>query len=146
MVGGNSADSLGHALAQRSIGATDPATIAAATMATLEVIASNLSPVIGARGFDALLGRSFYLSGIALPWQGDHWSTEHVASRSDLLTSLERRLAGGAASAAAEMSLAVFMNFSKTLVALIGASLADRLLSPVRAPTVQPLIGRPRHE
>jgi hypothetical protein len=121
-------------LAQRSTGAGNSASVAQGTVATLNLLATHLTPLIGARGFDVLLVRALHVTSGEFAWLGDDWSAEAVASRFAMLTAVEMRLAGGQVSAATHASCAMLMNFSVILAGLIGESLAERLLTPIWAP------------
>jgi hypothetical protein len=107
--------------------------MAAAAVATWQDVALQLAPVIGARGFDVLLGRALHLASRSFPWLGDDWSTERAADRAQMLDTLGRRIAEAAPAAAAHASRATFDIFNDNLAALIGAPLAERLLDPVWA-------------
>jgi hypothetical protein len=118
---------------QRPVGSGRSARIAAGTVATWQLLAVHLAPLIGARGFDVLLSRSLHITSRTIAWLGDDWGGEQVATRSAMLAAVELRLADAEASVATEASSAMFMNFSVILTSLIGEPLAQRLLGPVWA-------------
>jgi hypothetical protein len=134
MGGGITGAAIERALARRTAAAADAPAIAAAAIETWQLVAMQIAPVIGARGFDVLLSRSLHLTSARFPFLGDDWATERVASRAELLAGFGRRLAKVPTQAATEASGASFVNFHEALGALIGASLARRLLEPVWAP------------
>jgi hypothetical protein len=122
-------------LPQQLAGAGSSTRIAADTVATWQLLAARLKPLIGERGFDVLLSRSLHITSRSFAWLGDDWSGEQAATRSSILAAVELRLAGGQANAAMEASGAMFMNFRVILAGLVGEDLAERLLGPVWAQT-----------
>lgn len=115
-------------LAQGAGDSPDATAIAEAALDTWRRVADRLTPVIGARGVDALFSRSLHVTSKTFPWlavAGDDGS--HAA----LLTGLKARLADQETAAAAEASHALLVNFTELLATLIGASLTGRLLAPV---------------
>jgi hypothetical protein len=94
------------------------------------LVATQLAPVIGARGFEALFGRALHMTSTTFPW------LEVGANRSvgaSPLPSLEGCLAGQNPAAAAEASYTLLLTFTELLTTLIGESLTTRLLAPVWA-------------
>jgi hypothetical protein len=111
--------------------AGDTGTVAANTFATWQQVASQLVPVIGARGVDALFRRSLHLTSKAFPWLALAGNGGNSAS---LLVSLKTRLADLETASATEASHALLVTFIESLETLIGESLTQRLLGPVWAP------------
>jgi hypothetical protein len=101
-----------------------------ATAATWRLVAAQLTPVIGARGFEVLFGRALHMTSTTVPWlvvgadRGDGASP---------LPSLERCLALQDPAAAAEARYTLLLTFIELLTVLIGESLTTRLLAPVWA-------------
>jgi hypothetical protein len=105
--------------------------IAAATLDTWQQVTDRLTPVIGARGVDALFSRSLHVTSKTLPWlavAGDDGS--HAAPP----VRLKARLAGQETAAVAAASQALLVHFTELLTTLIGASLTERLLAPIGRP------------
>ena len=101
-----------------------------ATAATWRLVAAQLAPVIGARGFEVLFGRALHMTGTTFPW------LEVGANRGGSgspLPSLEGCLARQDPATAAEASHALLLKFTELLTTLIGESLTTRLLAPVWA-------------
>ncbi len=110
---------------------TDSGAIAEATLITWQRVTAQLSPVIGAQGTDALLGRSVHLTSSAYPWLAmAAWQTD----KESLLAGIKTSLAGSEPDSAREASYALLTTFVELLTNLIGGSLTERLLSPVWAP------------
>ena len=104
--------------------------VAEATRGTLHQLAAQLSPVIGARGVDALLTYSLHQTSHAFSWiEGDHEDT------ATLLASIKAHLEAQEAAAALETSCALLVTCTDLLGVLIGESLTRRLLAPVWAIT-----------
>lgn len=110
----------------------DARSIAEATLDTWRRVADRLTPVIGARGVDALFSRSLHVTGKAFSWLVAMAGND--GSSAALLAGLKVRLAGQEPAAAAEASHALLVNFTELLATLIGASLTERLLAPVWLP------------
>jgi hypothetical protein len=94
------------------------------------LVAAQLAPVIGSRGFEVLFGRALHMTSTTFPW------LEVGANRSvggSPLPSLEGCLARQDPAAAAEASYTLLLTFTELLTALIGESLTTRLLAPVWA-------------
>jgi hypothetical protein len=111
--------------------AGDAGAVAANTFATWQQVASQLVPVIGARGVDALFSRSLHLTSKAFPCLAMAANDGNSAS---LLGSLKMRLADLETTTATEASHALLVTFIESLETLIGESLTQRLLGPVWAP------------
>lgn len=115
-------------LVRRAGTAPDARAIAEATLGTLHQLATQLSPVIGARGVDALLTYSLHQTSRAFSWiEGDHKDT------ATLLASIQERLEAREPAEALEASCALLVIFTDLLGVLIGESLTARLLNPVWA-------------
>jgi len=101
-----------------------------ATAATWRLVAAQLAPVIGARGFEVLFGRALHMTSTTFPWlvvSADHGGSESPLPR------LERCLARQDPAAAAKASYTLLLKFTELLMTLIGESLTARLLAPVWA-------------
>ncbi len=103
--------------------------IAEAKLKTWHQVSARLSPVIGERGVDALLGRSLYLTSTTYPWLAAVWDN---ADSPTMLAGLETRLADRCQDAA-EANRTLLATFIKLLADMIGESLVERLLGPVWA-------------
>lgn len=101
-----------------------------ATAATWRLVAAQLAPVIGARGFEVLFGRALHMTGTSFPWLVVDADRGGGASP---LPSFERCLARQDPATAAEASYSLLLTFTELLTALIGESLTTRLLGPVWA-------------
>ena len=115
-------------LAQGAGEAPDASAIADATLNTWRRMADRLVPVIGARGVDALFSRSLHVTSKTFPWLA---MAGNDGSNAALMTDLKARLADQETAAAAEASHALLVNLTELLTTLIGASLTERLLTPV---------------
>jgi hypothetical protein len=115
-------------LAAAAGGCADAGAVAAAASGVWRQVTECLAPMIGARGVDALLGRSLQLTAPAFPWLARVLDQEDGR---ELLANVQARLAARDPNAAAEASLALLVAFTELLATLIGASLTDRLLDPV---------------
>lgn len=116
----------------RSAGAVpDASAVAEATLGTWRQVAARLAPVIGARGVDALFGRSLHVTSKAFPALAKVQNGGDGAAR---LAALKACLAGQEPAAAAEAGQALLVNFTELLASLIGAPLTERLLAPIWLP------------
>ena len=123
-------EAIRRTLAHRAGVAPDATAVAEATLGMLHQLAAQLTPVIGARGVDALLTYSLHQTGRAFSWlEGDH---EDIAT---LLASIKERLEVREAADATEASCALLVTLADLLGTLIGESLTKRLLAPVWAAT-----------
>ncbi len=104
--------------------------IAEATLKSWHQVSARLSPVIGERGVDALLGRSLYLTSAAYPWLSNVWDNVDSAT---MLVGLKACIAGRDPDVAAEASHTLLANFVILLSNMIGEALANRLLGPMGA-------------
>lgn len=115
-------------LARSAGDSPDASVIAEATLNTWRRMADRLAPVIGAHGVDALFSRSLHVTSKTFPWLA---MAGNDGSNAALMTDLKARLAGQETTAAAEASHALLVNLTELLTTLIGASLTERLLTPV---------------
>jgi hypothetical protein len=104
---------------------------AEATAAAWRLMATQLAPVIGARGLDALFSRALHQTSVEFPWLAV--AVDRGGSASPL-PSLMVCLTGQLAANAAEASYMLLLTFTELLATLIGDSLTTRLLAPVWAP------------
>jgi len=124
-------EAIRRTLAHRAGDAPDANAIAEAALSTWRQVEVRLTPVIGERGVDVLLGRTLHLTSAVFPWlsfagnQGDRTAT---------LSYFRTCLAGSQTNIAIEASYALLTNFVNLLATLIGESLTERLLSPVWVP------------
>jgi hypothetical protein len=101
-----------------------------ATVAMWRLVAAQLAPVIGARGFEVLFGRALHMTSSTFPWLVVGADSGGGASP---LPSLEGCLARQDPATAAEGSYTLLLKFTELLTTLIGESLTTRLLAPVWA-------------
>jgi hypothetical protein len=118
-------------LGQRAGRLPDADATAEATAATWRLVATQLTPVIGARGLDVLFNRALHQTSVEFPWLA--MAVDRGGSASPL-PSLMLCLTGQLASSAAEASYTLLLTFTELLAALIGESLTTRLLAPAWAP------------
>lgn len=106
----------------------DAASVVDAAVSTWQRIEAALSPIIGPLGFAALLRRSLYLTA------GRYACLAHVlaASEPGAFTALKVALSQQTNSDATSASAALLETFHDLLSNLIGESLTERLLRPVR--------------
>jgi hypothetical protein len=123
-------EAIRKALALRHGQDADAGAIAAATLGLWREVAACLTPMIGARGVDALLRRALQLTIQALPGLG--LTAEEGGGP---LASFTARLEACEPAAAAEASAALLATCADLLAAMIGPSLTGRLLEPVWGPT-----------
>jgi hypothetical protein len=124
-------EAIRRTLAHHAGNVPDAGSVAEATLSTWHQIVARLSPVIGARGVDALFGRSLYLTSTVFPLLAIAGDQEDRAS---VLASIKTRLAGSQTNTAAEASYTLLTTFVELLTNLIGESLTERLLGPVWLP------------
>jgi hypothetical protein len=120
------------ALARSAGEAPDASAIAEATLDAWRQVAARLAPVIGARGVEALFGRSLHVTGKAFP--GFVATAGNDGNGAALLAGLKACLAAQEPAVAAAAGQALLVNFTELLATLIGASLTERLLAPVWLP------------
>ena len=123
-------DPLREAIGLRFAGLDDSGRIARTTLGIWGELAERLTPIVGLRGVDALLGRSLHLTSLACPWLGFPGAQEEGET---LLGRLGARLEGQDRAAAAAASLRFFLTLTALIAGLIGEPLTDRLLAPVWA-------------
>jgi hypothetical protein len=93
-------------------------------------VAGILAPMIGAGGVEAIFKRSLQLTTPRFPWLGFAGEPEAGVA---ILASCLARLKLRDPKEAAEANLALLVSFTDLLVAMIGASLTDRLLGQIWA-------------
>jgi hypothetical protein len=124
-------DSIRRTLAMSAGIAPDARGVAEATLRTWGQMAARLTPVIGARGIEALFGRSLQMASAAYPWLSKAGGADDSANPlANLRASLEAidpvvGIAG---------SHALLVTFTGLLATLIGEPLTGRLLDPVWTP------------
>jgi hypothetical protein len=112
-------------------GVLDAAAIAKATIQTLSDLNVTLAPIIGEVGVEVLFKRSIYLTSKTFPWL---ITTEHQGGTSDLLASLNLRLAERDKNEAIEASSVLLTGFTELLTTLLGDSLVATLLGSLDEP------------
>jgi hypothetical protein len=105
----------------------DAADVAAEAMLGWRAIQAVLVPIVGERGFAALLHRSLHDTRLQFPWLA--WQRD--SPRSDGLVLLRAALAGRSADDTVAATTALLHCFCGLLTSLIGAELTDRLLCTV---------------
>ena len=123
-------EAIRRTLAERQGDNAGAGAIASATLVLWREVAACLAPMIGARGVDALLGRSLHLTTRALPWLGQPGEYREGGGG---LAGFTARLEGCDPQRAAEASEVLLVTFTDLLAAMIGSPLAERLLEPVWA-------------
>jgi hypothetical protein len=108
----------------------DAGAVADATVGIWLQISGRLSTVIGERGVSVLFKRALQTTSRTFPWL----AVDNNDDSAVVLPSLRQCLAGRDAAIAEDAGHALLVSFTDLLASLIGASLADRLLSPVWAP------------
>ncbi|MES1980864.1 MAG: hypothetical protein V4443_00165 [Pseudomonadota bacterium] len=106
----------------------DPEQIAGIITSTWRNIESALSPIIGARGVDALYKRSLYLIRTDYPWLGAVRDTVPLTGE---FTALQSALSFQTSGHAVAANTALLQAFYDLLTNLIGVTLTDQLLSHV---------------
>jgi len=96
--------------------------------ATLLAIDASLSPIIGARGVNALYQRSLHVTADTHAWLAALRDDEPKALD---VSSLKLAFAGQSAADATAAGDALLRNFQQLLTSLIGPSLSERLLRSV---------------
>jgi hypothetical protein len=129
-------EAIRRTLVNRSGSPANASAVAGATSSTWLQVSARLAPVIGERGVDVLFTRALHLTTTTYPW------LEMTGERNGSpLATFRTRLETQDASAAAQASQAVLVTFAELLATLIGASLSERLLSPIWA-TPAPTAGQ----
>lgn len=90
------------------------------------LLAGELTPIIGSRGFKSLYARSCSLTRIDFPWLVNDQLT---AGTDFSFTQLSRCLARQNVTEASEGSARLLITFYDTLALLIGESMADTIIS-----------------
>ena len=111
---------------------SDAEQIADAIVAIWLEIDQALHPIIGHRGVAALYNRSLHLTAFAYPWLAIEQPAVTAAVDS---SALRAALVQQTAVEAAVGGSALFQTFHELLASLVGASLTDRLLRSVWAPS-----------
>jgi hypothetical protein len=128
-------EAIRRTLMNHARGTTDASATAEAILGTWGQVAARLTPVIGARGVDALFSRSLHLTSPAFPWLALAGDSE---DRATLLANFRKGLETRETAVATEAGYALMVNFTDLLETLIGESLTERLLGPVLAPPPPP--------
>jgi hypothetical protein len=118
-------------LSQGAGGDLEGAAIAEAAVRLWKDYMNLLAPILGARGVEALFGRSLHVTSIAFPALA---SVRDQADRAIPLGPYRVCLQACDPATALEASLAHLMNFTELVSTMIGANLLERLLGPVWAP------------
>jgi hypothetical protein len=99
-------------------------------MALWGLIRDCLTPILGARGVDALLARALTLTGASYPWLCEGRKLDPDL---DTFATLRTCLGNRSSLEATEANHALIVTFTELLASFIGNSLTDRLLDPVWA-------------
>lgn len=121
-------EAMRRTLARHVASAPDAGAVAEAVLATWSAMAERLSPVIGVKGVDVLFRRALQLTGKTFPWLA---IAEGYGTGATLLKGLKARFEAQDAALATEAGNALLGLFTDLLSSLLGASLTERLLSPV---------------
>jgi hypothetical protein len=116
----------------RSRDGANSARLADAAVSQWQAIDAALAPILGTQGVAALYSRSLYLSLKLHPWL-DHERSPDVQGMD--LPALRALLAGRDAPEVSGASATLHRTFMELLASLVGASLAERLLGPLWAPS-----------
>ena len=116
-------------ITRRACDADDPASIADALVAIWHDIATELTPIIGARGVAALFGRTVYLISREHRWIGE--TPQAQPSEIMDLQSLHHNARRQSRDVGLRGSVALFDQFQELLISMIGAALSERLLRKV---------------
>ena len=103
----------------------DAAEVASRIVSSWRDVAAAFSPIVGQRGFTALLRRALSISLARFPWFA---VALDEAQADDELASLRGALAGQSRTDATHANAALLRNFFDLLASLIGAALTERLL------------------
>lgn len=115
-------------LAHHAGTAPDPDTVAEATFIIWNLVATQLTPVIGTKGVDILFRRSLHLTSFSFPWLA---MTDEYEDTPSLLSSTKARLANRETSDSTEAGCTLLITFTELLKTLIGESLTGRLLGKI---------------
>jgi hypothetical protein len=118
----SAADRIHARVARLAAEGASPAEVASAAAEEWRAIEAVLAPIVGGRGFIAIVHRSMHLVGP---------SAEIATLGADPIAAWQRALADRSAADATESSARLLREFCNLLVALIGGSLTERLLRPV---------------
>lgn len=116
-------------LARQVAAGASPEVVADAACELWRRIDANLSPIIGRHGVAALVKRSLHLTRISHPALSAAASAD---ARPGDFRALRAALAAQASADAAASNAALVSTFYDLLSSLIGATLTERLLDPVR--------------
>ena len=111
---------------------TNPSQVADAAVAAWQTIHASLSPVLGARGADALFQRCLHLAGETRPWLAAAKETQGPPGD---FFALHGALAARDPAEAAAAQAAMVATLHEMLDKLIGPSLTARLLPAGPGPT-----------
>lgn len=100
----------------------------AQSVALWDDVGAALVPIIGQRGMSALYARALHLAGARHPWLRDASRTGDVSAFPALAEAMSHQVQDDAILAVVDL----FETFERLLVTLIGASLSERLLQPLR--------------
>ncbi len=114
-------------LAQQIVSDTDSTMIAEATFTIWQQLASQIDPVIGPYGTEALFNRAIHIISKEFPWLTIEDHTNDTSQLGNFKQFYELQEPGHAIKA----SEALLVTFIQLLVALIGESLTYQLLNPV---------------
>lgn len=103
----------------------DASTVAAAASRLYDRLVEQLTPLIGARGVDAIVARSLHLTRREFPWLQEFPDS---GDSDDLCAQNRLRLEQQDAATAADATAAAFATLVALLVALIGWGLTGRLV------------------
>jgi hypothetical protein len=120
----NLATRLASRLNHNLLSEADASEVASRVISLWQDIAAAFSPIVGQRGFTALLRRALSISLVRFPWLSIAL-TEAPAYEFETLRSA---LAGQSANDATHANAALLRNFFDLLANLIGAALTERLL------------------
>lgn len=102
-----------------------PEAVAQLSVQLWELLAGELTPIIGEAGFAILYARSLHLTQSEFPWLGGGKTPQPPDSQ---FKSLSISLAGRSSSEVADACKALFVVFADTLAILIGESLTNGIL------------------
>ena len=128
---------IGLALAGRRGNAQSGHALADAALGLFREIEARLSPVIGDRGVEVLLGRAVHLTSAAFPWLD---LADQKGDGGAPVSALHSHLAARGVEEASAGSQALLVTFTELLATLIGTPLTRRLLAPIWA---APALERP---
>ena len=124
-------DRVAAALSSRAGPDASASSVAASVVELCRDLERSLTPIVGARGFAALYGRSQYLTNRNFPWIGQPPDGVPTAADLDALRSV---LAAQNAATGMRGGMALLEAFHSLLVSMLGAALTERLLADVLLP------------